>query len=116
LLGRSIKWSQDYHRLDDRPRVDFGLGSVGKTALRIIYNASDSAPRGLYTVSPAAALQVGDCVVARLPEATARSQERAAIYPFCASSETACRAPRTAGLHQKQFGLRGRNCGRTNAE
>ena len=42
-----------------------------KPAIRIIYNASDSAPRGLYIVSPATALQVGDYVVARLPEATA---------------------------------------------
>jgi conjugative transfer signal peptidase TraF len=42
-----------------------------KPAVRIVYNASDSAPRGLYIVSPAADLQVGDYVVARLPEATA---------------------------------------------
>ena len=42
-----------------------------KPAIRIIYNASDSAPRGLYTVSPARTLEVGDYVVARLPEAIA---------------------------------------------
>jgi conjugative transfer signal peptidase TraF len=42
-----------------------------KPSIRVVYNASDSAPRGLYVVSPATDLQVGDYVVARLPEATA---------------------------------------------
>jgi conjugative transfer signal peptidase TraF len=44
---------------------------AARPAVRIVYNASDSAPRGLYTVSPSTALHVGDYVVARLPEATA---------------------------------------------
>jgi conjugative transfer signal peptidase TraF len=43
-----------------------------KPAVRIVYNASDSAPRGFYIVSPATDLQIGDYVVARLPEATAK--------------------------------------------
>ncbi len=48
------------------------LWAIGeKPSLRIVYNASDSAPRGLYTVSAATRLQVGDYVIARLPEAIA---------------------------------------------
>ena len=40
--------------------------------LRLVYNASDSAPRGFYTVSPVHELRVGDYVVARLPEQVAQ--------------------------------------------
>jgi conjugative transfer signal peptidase TraF len=34
----------------------------------LVYNASDSAPRGFYVVSPATDLHVGDYVIARLPD------------------------------------------------
>jgi conjugative transfer signal peptidase TraF len=37
-------------------------------ALRLVYNASDSAPYGWYVVSPTAAVQRGDYIVARLPQ------------------------------------------------
>lgn len=36
-------------------------------ALRLVYNASESAPRGFYVVTPVARLSIGDYVVARLP-------------------------------------------------
>lgn len=39
-----------------------------RSGLRLIYNASDSAPRGFYSVSPPSRLRLGDYVVARLPE------------------------------------------------
>jgi len=39
-----------------------------RSGLRLIYNASDSAPRGFYTVSSPSPLRLGDFVVARLPE------------------------------------------------
>jgi conjugative transfer signal peptidase TraF len=42
-----------------------------RPALRLVYNASESAPRGWYRVVRAEHLQVGDYVVARLPEAVA---------------------------------------------
>jgi len=38
---------------------------------RLVYNASDSAPRGLYVVDRLTEVHVGDYVVARLPEASA---------------------------------------------
>jgi len=46
--------------------------AVVPASLRLVYNASDSAPRGFYMVRPAVDLRVGDYVVARLPEAAAR--------------------------------------------
>ena len=54
-----------------------GVLAVGWTAvvpasLQLVYNASDSAPRGFYQVRPAFDLRVGDYVVARLPKAAAR--------------------------------------------
>jgi len=55
-----------------------GIGTVGIAVLlstvalppapRLVWNASASAPIGLYVVSPATAAQPGDTVVARLPE------------------------------------------------
>jgi len=48
------------------------VGLVYKPPLRFVYNASDSAPRGLYAVVPATQLKVGDYVVARLPENAAK--------------------------------------------
>src|SRR5665213_3120925 len=41
---------------------------VDKPPLQVIYNASESAPRGWYRVTHPAQLRVGDYVVARLPE------------------------------------------------
>jgi conjugative transfer signal peptidase TraF len=40
--------------------------------VRLIYNASDSAPRGFYSVSHPTKLRLGDYVVARLPEASSQ--------------------------------------------
>ena len=40
-------------------------------SIRLVYNASDSAPRGWYRVSPATHFDVGDYVVTRLPKYTA---------------------------------------------
>ena len=42
-----------------------------KPTVRIVYNPSDSAPRGWYLVRPAPRLSVGEYVVARLPSDTA---------------------------------------------
>ena len=48
----------------------FGMlaARVDKPPLQVIYNASESAPRGWYRVTHPAQLRVGDYVVARLPE------------------------------------------------
>lgn len=48
------------------------LATVLHPSLRLIYNASDSAPRGFYRVAPATELKRGDYVVAMLPEEVAR--------------------------------------------
>ena len=49
--------------------VNFLVAAVStRPTLRIVYNASDSAPRGWYVVVPADHLRVGQYVVARLPE------------------------------------------------
>jgi conjugative transfer signal peptidase TraF len=40
--------------------------------VRLIYNASESAPRGFYAVARSVHLRTGDYVVARLPEAVAK--------------------------------------------
>ena len=42
-----------------------------KPTVRIVYNPSDSAPRGWYLMRPASGLSVGEYVVARLPSDTA---------------------------------------------
>jgi conjugative transfer signal peptidase TraF len=54
-----------------------GLGLLILTAtfhpsIGLAYNPTDSAPRGLYLVLPASRLNVGDYVIARLPQATAK--------------------------------------------
>lgn len=46
--------------------------SSNRSGVRLIYNASDSAPRGFYTVAPPSPLTLGDYVVARLPEESSR--------------------------------------------
>ena len=51
--------------------------SVYAPVARIVYNASDSVPRGWYRVRPAKSLRVGDIVLARLPtEAAALAAQR----------------------------------------
>lgn len=45
--------------------------TVVRPAVRLVYNASDSAPRGIYFVEQAIELRVGDYVIARLPETSA---------------------------------------------
>lgn len=51
--------------------------SVHSPVARIVYNASDSVPRGWYRVRPAKSLRVGDIVLARLPtEAAALAAQR----------------------------------------
>ena len=50
----------------------FGIALLGVTAIdppapRLVWNASASAPRGLYRVSPGARFAVGDMVIARTP-------------------------------------------------
>jgi conjugative transfer signal peptidase TraF len=42
------------------------------SSVRLIYNGSDSAPRGFYRVEPATDLKRGDYVVAALPDEVAR--------------------------------------------
>ena len=52
--------------------VGFGLAalawpSVQTLPLRIVYNTSDSVPRGWYRIVPAASLHVGSIVLVELP-------------------------------------------------
>lgn len=49
-----------------------GLAALGGPAPLIVYNASTSAPVGLYWVRPAGMTQRGDLVLARTPEAVRR--------------------------------------------
>lgn len=44
---------------------------VSRPSLRLIYNASDSAPKGWYFVTAASELKAGDFIVATLPAAVA---------------------------------------------
>lgn len=53
--------------------IGLGIGLLGLTIVvppspRLVWNASASAPIGLYAVAPGASVQAGDMVVARLPE------------------------------------------------
>lgn len=48
------------------------LAAALHPSIRLIYNASDSAPRGFYRVAPATDLKRGDYVVAKLPQDVAR--------------------------------------------
>lgn len=45
-----------------------GLTSLFPPAPRLVWNASASAPIGLYSVSPGASIETGDMVIARLPD------------------------------------------------
>lgn len=61
----------------EKLRLRFAIGAAGIAALfitiaappvpRLVWNASESAPRGLYSVSPGRSLEPGDMVVARTP-------------------------------------------------
>jgi len=42
-----------------------------KPAIQLVFNPSDSAPRGWYLVTPAACFRVGDYVMAQIPRAAA---------------------------------------------
>ena len=44
-----------------------GAGLVVQPRLRLVWNASASAPEGLYRVTPDATIAVGDMVIARVP-------------------------------------------------
>lgn len=58
-------------------QLRFAIAAIGIAALgitiaappapRLVWNASDSAPRGLYSVSPGRTLEPGDMVIARTP-------------------------------------------------
>ncbi|QXT34394.1 S26 family signal peptidase [Sphingomonas sanguinis] len=73
--GDTLRAAKARHRRRVR-RI--GIGAVGVAALlltvalppapRLVWNASASAPIGLYAVAPGTAAEPGDMVVARLPE------------------------------------------------
>ncbi len=72
--GNAIREERETRR---KMRLRFAFGTIGISSLlltaacppvpRLVWNASDSAPRGLYSVSPGRALDPGDMVVARTP-------------------------------------------------
>ena len=43
------------------------LSSAYRSESRLVYNASESAPRGWYVIRPVSDLKIGDYVIARLP-------------------------------------------------
>lgn len=61
--------------------VTVGLALANSATLRLVYNATDSAPRGFYWITPAARLAVGDVIVARLPTGIALFAERRGYLP-----------------------------------
>src|SRR4051794_15006491 len=56
-------------------------GSTFGNNLKLVYNASDSAPRGFYVVGQAAQLHVGDYVIARLAEPAAQFAAKRGYLP-----------------------------------
>lgn len=71
----ALRWRKEAHSRLRRRMLAIGLGTAivfGAAVLpptpRLVWNASASAPVGLYWVSPAAPVTTGDMVVARLPE------------------------------------------------
>lgn len=50
--------------------------------VRIVYNPSDSVPRGWYRIGPAESLQVGDVVLTRLPDAAAAMAAQRGYLPM----------------------------------
>lgn len=75
-----MRWGDDHHARKMRRRQyrtlfagGFAIGLIGASIvwpmpLRLVWNATASAPIGLYAVSDAGTLRVGDMVVVRLPE------------------------------------------------
>ena len=66
--------------------VGLGIGAVLATIAhppcpRLLWNASPSAPIGLYLITPAAALEVGDMVAARAPEGARQLAARRGYLP-----------------------------------
>jgi conjugative transfer signal peptidase TraF len=57
------------------------LSIWGKAEPRLVYNPSESAPRGWYLVHPSTALQVGDYVIAMLPHDTTAFASRRRYLP-----------------------------------
>ena len=55
--------------------------TVSSSSIRLVYNASDSAPRGFYVVESAAQLHVGDYVIARLPDGSAALAAKRGYLP-----------------------------------
>ncbi len=74
VWGNTLRAARERRRL---LRFRFALGATGIAALaatialppapRLVWNASVSAPRGLYSVSPGRGFERGDMVVARIP-------------------------------------------------
>lgn len=73
--GNAIRAEREQRQ---RRRFRFAIGTTGIALLaisiadppspRLVWNVSESAPRGLYAVSPGRTLEPGDMVVARTPE------------------------------------------------
>ena len=65
----------------------FGIAALSlsiwtKAEVRLVYNPSESAPRGWYRINPPTDLRVGDYVIARLPRDTASfAAERGYLPP-----------------------------------
>lgn len=87
--GDTLRAAKARHRRRVR-RI--GIGAVGIAVLlstvalppapRLVWNASASAPIGLYAVAPGIAAQPGDMVVARLPEPYRRLAARRRYLPL----------------------------------
>lgn len=80
-----LRWGEQLRRIHIRRRRQrryLGAGGIGLGLLlatflpapipRLVWNASASAPVGLYAVSPGAAMRVGDRVIAHVPAAVRR--------------------------------------------
>ena len=55
--------------------------TFSRTSPRLIYNPSDSAPRGFYLVAPPVQVHVGDYVIAQLPAAAAEVAAQRGYLP-----------------------------------
>jgi conjugative transfer signal peptidase TraF len=71
--GEQLRTDRRRHRILRRRIAITGIALVGFTmafppAPRLVWNASASAPIGLYAVSPGASVDVGDMVIARVPD------------------------------------------------
>jgi type IV secretory pathway protease TraF len=75
------------------------VGSMFGKNLKLVYNASDSAPRGFYIVARVAQLNVGDYVVARLPDGAAELAAKRGYLPRAVPILANCGSRRAAGLY-----------------